>query len=631
MKFQKTLLAASLAVAAVTANAAVVPANPVQVTENLVNGNQIYDNFYDNSPVSGLVQAPVYGEIATAMNVASGTNVHEANMFLPEINPIVNFDDKLIGFDLGSQELTNTTNPGTSVQYDVFKYTSGTTEIYRFQNPVTGAYTGYYTVEADGTLKEYKGTVDVDTLEKGGKIAGTTASTDVVGFENKVLNGEHVLYGYQGATLENAGGVDGTIIAPDGTTQNVTGRFPANSGVVNDVRYVQTGILANTGGVNASGELDPSKNIYGVSARDNNKVTMLTGNGIALADLANKGVLMTDGSIVSQVAVNPTQSAVQKTRQYDLTNGKTVVEVYNDDKGVESSFYELTASGDLIAYTGAAPTAGTHSKTGTAQDTSGEFIISKVHNTVTSQQVRYSESNYKEQQTNIQAGITTAGANTTDIDAVYSDRAEIEGTRTEQYVASGVIGKNADGSNKYGTEVVKTDATGTQKTEITAGGINTTGVINAADYQIGGVSIVEGIKSSVDTAVAGATEAIDAKVAEVDSKIVEVDARLTQFNTTAANLNSRVDQLNSRVNEVEETAYRGVAIALAAQQQIPNIGAGQFAVFGGVGHYEGESAGALGVASVFADGRTSLSAAIGVAGGSEVGGRVGLSYVFGGK
>ncbi|NNH88705.1 YadA-like family protein [Acinetobacter terrae] len=102
-------------------------------------------------------------------------------------------------------------------------------------------------------------------------------------------------------------------------------------------------------------------------------------------------------------------------------------------------------------------------------------------------------------------------------------------------------------------------------------------------------------------------------------------------NTQVANVNSRVNQLNSRVDDVEKTSYRGIAIALAAQQQIPNIGAGQFAVFGGVGHYEGESAGALGVASVFADGRTSVSAALGFAGGSEVGGRVGVSYVFGGK
>jgi len=102
-------------------------------------------------------------------------------------------------------------------------------------------------------------------------------------------------------------------------------------------------------------------------------------------------------------------------------------------------------------------------------------------------------------------------------------------------------------------------------------------------------------------------------------------------NTQVANVNSRVSQLNSRIDDVEKTSYRGIAIALAAQQQIPNIGAGQFAVFGGVGHYEGESAAALGVASVFADGRTSVSAALGFAGGSEVGGRVGVSYVFGGE
>jgi hypothetical protein len=102
-------------------------------------------------------------------------------------------------------------------------------------------------------------------------------------------------------------------------------------------------------------------------------------------------------------------------------------------------------------------------------------------------------------------------------------------------------------------------------------------------------------------------------------------------NTQVANVNSRVNQLNSRVDDVEKTSYRGIAIALAAQQQIPNIGAGQFAIFGGVGHYEGESAGALGIASVFADGRTSVSAAVGFAGGNEVGGRVGVSYVFGGK
>ncbi|WP_180072029.1 YadA C-terminal domain-containing protein [Acinetobacter sp. YH12200] len=195
-------------------------------------------------------------------------------------------------------------------------------------------------------------------------------------------------------------------------------------------------------------------------------------------------------------------------------------------------------------------------------------------------------------------------------------------TTKSQSVETGIIATDSEGGNIYGLEVKKstTDVNGTTsaKTTITAD------YVDSGDFRINGVSIVDNIQTTVDDAVGGAT-------AQIDAKIVEVDQRLTQFNTTAGQLNSRVNQLNSRIDDVEKTAYRGVAIALAAQQQIPNIGAGQFAVFGGVGHYEGESAGALGVASVFADGRTSVSAALGFAGGNEVGGRVGVSYVFGGK
>lgn len=437
------------------------------------------------------------------------------------------------------------------------------------------------------------------------------------------------------------------------------------------MRYVQTGILANTGNVDAEGRLDPSKNIYGLSARDNNKVTMLTGNGIALADLSNKGVLMADGSIVNQVALNPDQSAVNKTRQYTV-NGKAVVEVYNDDKDLAPSYFEFTDNGGLVPYTGTAPVAGTHIKTGTAQDTSGEFLVSTVHNTVTSDKVRYSEESHKEQQTNIKAGITTAGSNTTNVDAVFNDRKIIDGSSTQQYTDHGVIGKNTDGSNIYGLEVKKstTDANGTTtaQTTVTAEGIKTSGVIEASDFLVGGKSIVQNIETSVGEATKEVVTKVETQLAdnkafvteavtEVNGKVAAVETGLTAAaadrqairaeavtgdaatlasanaytNTQVSNVNSRVSQLNSRVDDVEKTSYRGIAIALAAQQQIPNIGAGQFAVFGGVGHYEGESAAALGVASVFADGRTSVSAALGVAGGSEVGGRVGVSYVFGGK
>ncbi|WP_171254134.1 YadA C-terminal domain-containing protein, partial [Acinetobacter venetianus] len=109
-----------------------------------------------------------------------------------------------------------------------------------------------------------------------------------------------------------------------------------------------------------------------------------------------------------------------------------------------------------------------------------------------------------------------------------------------------------------------------------------------------------------------------------DSKAVETLSAANSYT------NARVNQLNSRVDDVEKTAYRGIAIALAAQQAIPSIQPGQIAVFGGVGHYEGETAGAVGLVGALND-RTSLSAALGFAGGNEVGGRVGVAYVFGGK
>ena len=621
MKFQKTFLAMSLAVVAGSASAAVVSqqAKPVQVTEGLVNTNPIY--------ADGYVNAPVHGYHATQSAV-----IDQDIDWLPTI--LVDANSKRI--DLGSGTVNGTSKPGEAVKYDVFKYkTKDGTTVYRFENTKDGTkIPGNYVADATGKLTEYKGTSEIDpnTLQKGGQIAGQTGSTNVTGFENRQVNGEHVLYGYQGGSSVNAGSIKGDVVAPDGTGTNehLYGDLGAKQTASNEVRYVQQGILANTG---AGPALDPAKNIYGVSARDNNNVVMMTGNGIALADLSNKGTLQTDGSVASSVLKKADTQGVQKTREY-LVNGKRVLEVYNNDAGRElaSKYYEIIGNGqDLAEWKGATPVLGTHTKTGTAEFNSGIYDVSKVHNTVTNKNVTYSESVAVVKQDQVKAGITTPGAATTDINKTFTGSTTSE---TKQQVSTGVIGTTKDG-NTYGTEVSKTvtadGKTTTEKTTITAGGITTTGTIDAKDYKINGVSIVDNIKTSVDGAVAGATEAIDKKVAQVDEKIVEVDKRLTEFNTTASNLNSRVDQLNGRIDDVEETAYRGIAIALAAQQAIPNIGAGQTAVFGGVGHYEGESAGALGVASVFADGRTSVSAAVGFAGGNEVGGRVGVSYVFGGK
>src|SRR5690606_30362631 len=126
-------------------------------------------------------------------------------------------------------------------------------------------------------------------------------------------------------------------------------------------------------------------------------------------------------------------------------------------------------------------------------------------------------------------------------------------------VKTGIIAVDEAGNKTYGLQATNTtDGKVTAQTTVTAAGIETTGDIAFVDAATGSKTSVKGYLEET-------SKAVDAKV---DAALVEVDSRLTQFNSTAARLNSRID-------DVEQTAYRGVAIALAAQQQIPNIGAGQ--------------------------------------------------------
>ncbi|ANF81374.1 hypothetical protein A3K93_03645 [Acinetobacter sp. NCu2D-2] len=103
-----------------------------------------------------------------------------------------------------------------------------------------------------------------------------------------------------------------------------------------------------------------------------------------------------------------------------------------------------------------------------------------------------------------------------------------------------------------------------------------------------------------------------------------------QITLNGKDLQTELNRMGNNIDKVQKTAYRGIAIALAAQQAVPNIAPGQVAVFGGVGHYEGETAGSIGVVTSFTD-RISASGAFGFASGNEFGGRVGVAYVFGGK
>lgn len=101
-----------------------------------------------------------------------------------------------------------------------------------------------------------------------------------------------------------------------------------------------------------------------------------------------------------------------------------------------------------------------------------------------------------------------------------------------------------------------------------------------------------------------------------------------KYDVLNSSFQSYSNDINHRVDDVEKTANSGVAISLATQQAIPNLRPDNVAVFGGMGYYEGESAVAIGAATMLENGRTSVSDAFGFA-DSKFGGRVGVSYIFG--
>ncbi|ENU29306.1 hypothetical protein F991_02868 [Acinetobacter sp. CIP-A165] len=136
------------------------------------------------------------------------------------------------------------------------------------------------------------------------------------------------------------------------------------------------------------------------------------------------------------------------------------------------------------------------------------------------------------------------------------------------------------------------------------------------------------INAEANARIAGDAEQRAERIKQVNRLDGRIDAEAAERTAEIKRLDGRIDHASRRLNDIEKSAYRGVAIALAAQQAVPNIRSGQVALFAGVGHFEGESAGSVGVVTSFIANRVSLSGAVGFAGGNEVGGRVGLSYSF---
>lgn len=195
-----------------------------------------------------------------------------------------------------------------------------------------------------------------------------------------------------------------------------------------------------------------------------------------------------------------------------------------------------------------------------------------------------------------------------------------------------VAKKEVDVTDKFGT--FESSTLSRTETKVAADKSSTSNTATRVD-SVNGI-VVSATKTQTDAAGnANTTESkttIDANSVTTNHVVAE---RITlqggkDLQGEINRIDSRVNQLNSRVDDVQKTAYRGIAIALAAQQAVPNITPGQVAVFGGVGHYEGETAGSIGVVTSFTD-RISASGAFGFASGNEFGGRVGVAYVFGGK
>ncbi|WP_180049629.1 YadA C-terminal domain-containing protein [Acinetobacter sp. YH12105] len=535
-----------------------------------------------------------------------------------------------------------------------------------------------YTLSATEGFVKFEGDVSQYTnLLRGGLVDSTAAigKDEEDTFDGSV--GDVVFASnWKDTVVSNPGAVtslDGTITAPEaGTGQNIDADIVIPAYAYLKKTEYQDFVAGNIGENLGVGIID------GVATFDKNNNLLssvesgsaLTSKGLGLvheADNLNPNVVIDfEKGLVTETTISGgTVTSNQEVKAYGTGTTIEVIEV-------GGKFYSVGKNGtDLTEFTG--DTTGLASKLIGAGAANG-FNDSKTEIKTTeafvgAQQTTYGESTVSFDNAN---SITVGNA---DVNSVLEAGKQyaVTGTdanriETAQSVTTGIIASE-DGKNTYGlvvsqTETGKADA----YTTVTANGIETTGdvtIFAGSDKQTTVGSFIETAKAAIEanvdekvaavattvetglTAAATDRQAIRSEVetgltaAATDRQVIRSEfaaadtATLASANaytdTQVVNVNSRVNQLNSRVDDVEKTAYRGVAIALAAQQQIPNIGAGQFAVFGGVGHYEGESAGALGVASVFADGRTSVSAALGFAGGNEVGGRVGVSYVFGGK
>ncbi|MFC3507742.1 YadA-like family protein [Acinetobacter pseudolwoffii] len=488
------------------------------------------------------------------------------------------------------------------------------------------------------------------TFVNGGTASNVRVGTTDVTSVTKELDNENLTYA-ESLKTTNA-------IQADFAVTDATGSTNANPGVYVDQgrtydltnKSIDTGIIGTVG----------SNNIYGVDLKTEQGKYLASDDSLITGSV-NQATLTSD-ALVIKTTVDDLTKTTEITADGIKLNNVSVATVDDVTTGDEATLAAATAYTDTTAATLREEAAAesvrldgrvdTVEASVTALDSKVDTEVARLDGRVDTVEASVTalDSKVDTEVNRLDGRVDTVESSVTALDSkvdtevarLDSDIANANAAATAytDSTAQTLRDEAATESARVDTAIVAGVTDANDYTDTTAATLRTEAAtesarVNTAIVDGDAATLASANATTASTAQTLRTEAA-AESARVNTAIVDGDAATlasanAYTNTQVANVNSRMNQLNSRVDDVEKTAYRGIAIALAAQQQIPNIGAGQFAVFGGVGHYEGESAGALGVASVFADGRTSVSAALGFAGGNEVGGRVGVSYVFGGK
>ena len=504
-------------------------------------------------------------------------------------------------------------------------------------------------------------TLDSLTVNQNATVTGTLTAGDTT--VAKLTAGASIL---DSLNVTKAATVNGFFTVKNDA--DVTGKLTAGSVKTSLVDLGTTSSIVTTNTAPSANRLTARYDVNGTTIYETQS------NGVSTYYTITAGVATeyTDTTVIAALGktVAPTAGGTTQTQSVLNTTTATVKEV--TDKAV--TYGEIKTQQDAVTVNGTlnnGEAINVNVGTGTPVDINNQSVSTGIvdstggvntYGTVAKSKVTAADGTVtSDKNTTLTAnGIvvkdTVSGKSTTvNANGITTDEIIVDGTNVKTTLDqhSSDIAKNTSDIAKNTSDIAKNTSDIAKNTsdiakntsDITALDTRVTNVAAAANaYTDGKVEVEKTAREAADTAIRTDFAAADAATLTSANGYTDTKAAatLTSANgytdtksaATLASANAytdgRANQLNTRIDDVQRTAYRGIAISLAAQQAVPSIQPGQVAIFGGVGHYEGETAGSVGVVTAFTD-RLSASGAFGFAGGNEFGGRVGVAYVFGGK